>query len=123
MDTSARAAGFGERHFGRAELGDRRRRVRLVRLADLLVQHPGGTLPDKCKRPLDLKALYRLMNQDAVTHASVLAPSVADTTERMAAADGVAGHHRHDRLRQPADLDLEIEDIEAADAAPPTASS
>jgi hypothetical protein len=89
MDTSTRAAGFGETHFGTAELGDRRRRNRLVRVADLLVQHPGGTLPDKCKRPPDLKALYRLMNQDAVTHASVLASSVAHTTQRMAAVNGV----------------------------------
>src|SRR4051812_44837411 len=89
MDTLTRTGSFGEAHFGTAELGDRRRRDRLVHLADLLVQHPGGTLPDKCKRPSDLKALYRLMDQDAVTHASVLAPSVAQTTERMAAARGV----------------------------------
>jgi len=31
-------------------------------------------------------------------------------------ADGVAGHHGHDGLGQPADLDLEVEDVEAADA-------
>lgn len=89
MDTSTRAVSFGEAHFGTADLGDRRRRNRLIRLADLLVQHPGGTLPDKCKRPLDLKALYRLMDQDTVTHASVMAPSAAHTKERMAAARGV----------------------------------
>jgi len=29
--------------------------------------------------------------------------------------DRVAGHHRHDGLRVPADVDLEIEDVEPAD--------
>ncbi len=34
----------------------------------------------------------------------------------MATADRVPGHHRDDRLRRASDLDLEIEDVEPADA-------
>ena len=41
---------------------------------------------------------------------------VADDVQHVAAADRVAGDHRDDRLRQAADLDLEVEDVEAADA-------
>ena len=36
----------------------------------------------------------------------------------MAAADGVPGDHGDDRLGQPADLDLEVENVEPADPAP-----
>jgi hypothetical protein len=35
--------------------------------------------------------------------------------EDVAAADRVAGHHRHDRLRQAPDLDVEVADVEPAD--------
>src|SRR5437879_3877190 len=90
MDAVLCAAGktFGEDHFGNVELGDRRRNARLVRLADLMVQHPGGTLPDKCKSPADLKALYRLMDCPDVTHAAVLEPSRQRTFELMRAYPG-----------------------------------
>jgi hypothetical protein len=79
---------FGEEHFGAAMLGDRRRVDRLVRLANRIIMHPGGTLPDKINDPANLKALYRLMNMATVTHTSVLAPSRARTLELMSVADG-----------------------------------
>ena len=41
---------------------------------------------------------------------------VADHVEHVPAADRVAGHHRDDRLRQPAHLDVEVGHVEAADA-------
>src|SRR5690242_18296426 len=41
---------------------------------------------------------------------------VAHDVQDVPAADRVPGHHRHHRLRQPADLDLEVEDVEPADA-------
>ena len=65
---------FGEEHFGQARLGDRRRTRRLVEVADRLVKHPSGSLPNKMGNPMDLKALYRLMEKESVTHASVLEP-------------------------------------------------
>ena len=68
---------FGERHFGAAELGDQRRTRRLVQLADRMVMHPGGTLPQKLAKPADLKAMYRLMDTDAVTRAERLQPAIA----------------------------------------------
>jgi hypothetical protein len=65
---------FGQRHFGRARLGDQRRVKRLIALANQLASHPGGTLPHKVKSPKDLKALYRLCQCPTVTHEAVLAP-------------------------------------------------
>ena len=64
---------FGRVHFGRAELGDRRRTERLVKTADRIMCHPGGTLPQKLSAPADLKALYRLVDRPEVTHEAVLA--------------------------------------------------
>jgi len=63
---------FGEANFGQAELGDDRRTKRLVKCADLLSLHPGGTFPDKFKSPADLKAFYRLCDCDEVTHEAVM---------------------------------------------------
>jgi hypothetical protein len=74
---------FGEANFGTAQLGDRRRTQRLVQLADRLAAHPGGTLPDKLSHPPDLRAFYRLVNQQDVPHAAVLQPHYAQTRQRM----------------------------------------
>ena len=46
---------FGPQHFGRAHLRDRRRPRSLVELADRLVQHPGGSLPEKFPDPNALR--------------------------------------------------------------------
>jgi hypothetical protein len=80
---------FGQLHFGTAALGDARRVERLVRVADQLVMHPGGTFPKKFHDPADLKGFYRLMEQEAVTHEAVLASHRAETYRRMQAYPGV----------------------------------
>ena len=74
---------FGEIHFGGAELGNRARTRRLVKVAEALVRHPGGTLPHKIKDPAALQAMYRLMQRPEVTHASVLATHQAETLQRI----------------------------------------
>ena len=63
---------FGEMNFGHAQLGDKRRTKRLVKLVDQMCQRPGGTLPQKFRCPADLQAFYRLMRQDDVTHEAIL---------------------------------------------------
>ena len=42
---------FGEQNFGTAKLGNRSRTRRLVRLADQILEHPQGSLPDELPRP------------------------------------------------------------------------
>jgi hypothetical protein len=85
MDGSCES--FGHRNFGAAALGDRRRTKRLVTLVDSMCRHPGGNLPDKLNHPPDLRAFYRLMNREEVTHA-VLLRSHADQTRAQLAARG-----------------------------------
>jgi len=64
---------FGERNFGLAVLGDKRRTNQLVELAGQMAHRPGGSLPEKLNSPKDLKAMYRLFDCDQVTHQAVLA--------------------------------------------------
>ena len=71
MDALIPRMGFGEMSFGTIQLGDRRRTRRLVQAADRILQHPCGTLPDKLNYPAELKGLYRLVDQDRVTHAAL----------------------------------------------------
>ena len=52
---------FGELNFGGAQLGDARRTKRLLRVADAIARHPGGSLPEKMGTPAELEALYHLM--------------------------------------------------------------
>jgi hypothetical protein len=47
---------FGESNFANAELGDKRRTKRLVKLVDQMTSRPGGSLPQKLRHPADLQA-------------------------------------------------------------------
>ena len=75
---------FGEVNFGNAKLGDARRTSRLVSTANLMARRPGGSLPQKLNNPQDLRAFYRLMNCDEVTHEAVLAPHREMTLSKIA---------------------------------------
>lgn len=80
---------FAQEHFGQARLGDARRTKRLVKAADRIVRHPGGTLPAKMGTPADPKALYRLVDRDAVTHAAVMETHRQLTLSRMRECEDV----------------------------------
>lgn len=88
-------ATFGTRNFAGLDLGDKRRTDCLVRCADIMYRHPGGTLPDKLNRPADLRAFYRLMNRPEVTHAALIR-SHAEHTRRCIAASGAVVLLLHD---------------------------
>lgn len=74
---------FGQQHFGGLNLGDARRSKRLPDLVDLMHGHPSGTLPDKLSEPRDLRAFYRMMNAEGVTHEAVLAGHYRRTQEAI----------------------------------------
>ena len=78
---------FGEMNFGNAQLGDKRRTERLVKLVDQLCVHLGGSLPQKFRSPADLQAFYRLMDKDDVTHEAVLKAHREATFERIQEMD------------------------------------
>ncbi|MCU0983201.1 MAG: IS4 family transposase [Pirellulaceae bacterium] len=48
-----------------------------------MVQHPGGTLPEKFSRAADLEAFYRLCSAKAVTHTSVLAAHRGQVLQKL----------------------------------------
>jgi hypothetical protein len=79
---------FGTLHFGAAQLGHVERTRRLIKAADAIIQHPGGTLPQKFHDPIPLDALYRLANRKEVTHEAVLEPHRQHTLRLMREADG-----------------------------------
>jgi hypothetical protein len=74
---------FGQSNFARAQLGDKRRTKRLVATADLMTRRPGGTLPHKLNNPKDLKAFYRLMDCEEVTHEAILNAHRLATLEKV----------------------------------------
>ena len=80
---------FGERHFGSARLGDARRVRRLVKIADRIMEHPGGSLPQKMGGWSELMGLYRLVEADQVTHAAVIETHCQRTVELAERAGGV----------------------------------
>lgn len=81
-------ASFGETHFGAAVLGHQRRTRCLVRIANQIYRHPGGTLPAKLHEPKDYKAMARLVNRPETTHAAVLEPHRQRTLECMRQSTG-----------------------------------
>jgi Transposase DNA-binding len=89
MDAAVTVNGFGREHFGKAQLGDRRRTERLVKAADQVMCHPCGTLPQKLSGLADLKALYRLVGRREVTHEAVLATHRQRTLRLMGEHPGV----------------------------------
>jgi Transposase DNA-binding len=80
---------FGELHFGSARLGDARRTRRLVKIADRIMEHPGGSLPQKMSGWAELMGLYRLVEADEVTHDAMLQTHCQRTRELAEQAGGV----------------------------------
>jgi hypothetical protein len=83
------ARSFAAEHFSGADLGHVKRNGCLLRVAEQICRHPGGTLPNKLANPSDYKSMDVLMNRSEVTHASVQAPHLKRTREKIAATPGV----------------------------------
>jgi hypothetical protein len=86
---AAQAQSFVQAHFGAADLRHKARNRCLLRVAELIARHPGGTLPTKLANPADYDAMDRLMNRPETTHASVLAAHVQRTRTLIASRSAV----------------------------------
>jgi len=86
---SAQAQSFAQAHFGGVDLGHKARERCLLRVAELIARHPGGTLPTKLANPADYDAMDRLMNRAETTHASVLAGHLQRTRALIAKRSNV----------------------------------
>jgi len=74
-----------ETEFGAAELGDARRRQRLLRLMGQLAARPGASLPEACGNRGQLKAAYRFLATAAIEPEDLWASHIGATYERTAA--------------------------------------
>jgi hypothetical protein len=82
-------ARMADEWFGSVALGDERRNRRLRFSVERMMEHPGGTLPDKLRDPAALDGFYRLMNCEEVTPERILDPVLARTHEKMLNHPGV----------------------------------
>lgn len=69
--------------FGAAELGDARRRARLVELARQLAERPEASLPQALENGAALKAAYRFFDNADIAHEKILASHVASSLKRL----------------------------------------
>jgi hypothetical protein len=69
--------------FGAAELGDARRRARLVELARELAERPEASLPQALENGAALKAAYRFFDNAGIAHEKILASHVASSLKRL----------------------------------------
>lgn len=81
MTSLVAPAQWAKNEFGFAQLGDRRRNKRLVKIAQDLVAKPGGTLPQAFSAWAELKAAYRFFNSKGVTFQRVIEPHLDRTRE------------------------------------------
>lgn len=72
---------WAQNEFGFANLGDRRRNTRLVKIATNLAAKPGGTLPQAFADWAELKAAYRFFGQSGVRFERILTPHLERTRE------------------------------------------
>jgi hypothetical protein len=75
-------AEWADRTFAAVDLGDQRRERRALTLAASLMRHPDASLPQQMHEPPALKAAYRLLDEDDVTHAALSQPHWDATRDR-----------------------------------------
>jgi hypothetical protein len=92
MAESNEAMGI-EAEFEGAELGDRRRLSRLVRLVRALDERPEASYPDATVTDAGLEGAYRLLSNEAVSADAILAGHYAQTAERAGAEEWVIAVH------------------------------
>lgn len=78
---------WAEQQFGNCDLGDRRRTRRLVKFASQAAEKPDASTPRQTEVWADLKAAYRLFDQDEVTFTAITAPHQELTRSQL--DDGV----------------------------------
>lgn len=81
---------WAQETFGAAQLGDPRRTKRLVRLAAQMAADPQGSLPRQSGGDwAALKAAYRLLRADGVTHEAISGPAWQQTRQQLEQERGV----------------------------------
>ncbi len=82
-DTLPDTRSWAEIEFCRAELGDVRRRQRLIQLAHQRSAAPNASIPQSCGSHAATKAAYRFYDNDAINSEAILQSHQKATFERM----------------------------------------
>ena len=83
---AAAVGDWADREFGGARFGDRRLTQRFVSIARDFYSRPQANVPKACNgERATVKAVYRFLDNDAVTLATLLEPHQEQTLQRMAA--------------------------------------
>ena len=75
------SAQWAKQQFADCKLGDKRRTKRLIQVAEQVANHPSGSFPQQIRDWGDLKAAYRLFDQDDVTFAAIASPHWKQTCD------------------------------------------
>lgn len=59
---------WASQQWGQAQLGDVRRNQRAVKIGQAIANNPDASLPEQMGSWGELKAAYRLLNEEDVTH-------------------------------------------------------
>ena len=74
--------------LGGVELGDERRKRRLIRLATRMAQHPERSVKSACRGAAESQAAYRLLHREEVTPEAILEGHQEATLSRAALVEG-----------------------------------
>lgn len=74
---------WAESEFSTVDLGDKRRRERLIQLATTLGDQPSASLPEACQGEAELKAAYRFFDNPANEHQAILAGHLRAVYKRI----------------------------------------
>lgn len=80
---------WAAQQWGAAQLGDKRRTARAVKLGAQLAANPAAQLPEQTGSWKDTKAAYRLLNEADVKHTELGKPHWEATHQRARTCDGV----------------------------------
>ena len=72
---------WAQQHFADCQLGDKRRTKRLIKMAEQVADNPSASFPEQMERWGDLKAAYRLFDQDDVTFEAIARPHWEQTKQ------------------------------------------
>jgi hypothetical protein len=73
------AEGWAAQQYVSVELGDKRRNRQAVKMAAMMVANPAGSLPEQMGSRSSLDGAYRLLNNERVSMAQLLAPHLKQT--------------------------------------------
>src|SRR5438132_13464725 len=74
MSVVLSAKDWAQQEFGAVQLGDKRRSIRAVKVAEAMAADPSGSIPQQNKKWKNTKGAYRLFSAAEATFESTITP-------------------------------------------------